>query len=111
MRYDEAVKIWGATRLDSNHRNGWGATCKEPSIDPATVTVRFDFDEGYACCGGSNPNCYCSFAESPSAEVAIEGHCGTCDRQVAYRIDVTDFDFVVVLSEIVDAGNGTLTGE
>lgn len=110
MRYDEAVKVWGAHRLATARAAGWTRrTCKEPAIDPATVIVRFDFDEGFACCGGSDPDCYCSFAQSPSAEVFIEGLCRVCDTTHAHGIDVQDFNFVDVLKEIVDVGNGVIT--
>lgn len=98
MMYEDALKVWGAQRLrEANFR-------VDPSkIDTEKVVVEMQFDEGYACCGGYDPNCYCSFAESPSANVVIS--CG----QYRTEISTDDFDFATILGEIVAAGNGTLT--
>lgn len=42
------------------------------SVDSAdVVTIVENFNEGYACCGGRDPDCYCSFAESASHELRI----------------------------------------
>lgn len=63
MKYEEAIKLWAAKKL---------------GIDPASVeSVWFDIDQGYQCCGGSDPDCYCSFAESPSLEANIATSKGT----------------------------------
>ncbi|AXF51615.1 hypothetical protein CONSTELLA_125 [Mycobacterium phage Constella] len=57
MKYEEAAKIWAARNF---------------GIDARTIkSVKFDLDPGYACCGGTNPDCYCSYAEAPSIEVTI----------------------------------------
>lgn len=55
MEYEEAVKRWAVRKL-----NEIGLKF-DPSGD---IKVDFKLDPGYACCGGSNPDCYCSFAES-----------------------------------------------
>jgi len=57
MKYEEALKRWGATKIGTD--------------DWENVLVRFDFSEGFACCGGTDPDCYCSFAESPSFDIAV----------------------------------------
>ena len=57
MNYEEALKRWGA---------GKAGTEEWEDID-----VEFDMDPGYACCGGSDPDCYCSFAESPRMNVNV----------------------------------------
>lgn len=93
MQFEKALKVWGAQRLS------YGKT----KIDPETVQVETHFDEGYACCGGSDPNCYCSYAESPKAYVIITS------GEHRQTIDLEDFDFAEILGEIVRAGNGTLT--
>lgn len=101
MNYEDALRAWGATRLSH-----YG------EIDPATVTVSMDFSEGYACCGGRDPGCYCSFAESPRADVVIRGEyrSGAEGAWPPYTtIAMADFDFVAVLAEIVDAANGEVT--
>lgn len=57
MTYDEVVKVWAGETL---------------SVDPASITsVQFDMTEGYACCGGRDPDCYCSYAESPRLEANV----------------------------------------
>lgn len=93
MQFEQALRVWGAERLSTNRR----------TIDPDTVTVEMEFNEGYACCGGTNPNCYCSLAEYPSAYVVISS--GIHKEYIAQE----DFDFTEVLGEIVRAGNGNLT--
>jgi uncharacterized protein (DUF779 family) len=66
-----------------------------------------EFNKGFACCGGSDPNCYCSLAESPSAEVRIHGIRG--GYPVTASISADDFDFAKVLGEIIDAADGSLS--
>lgn len=106
MKYDEALRLWGKKRIEDH----WAGSYRpvELDIDPATVTVTMDFNAGYACCGGSDPDCYCSFAESPSATVKIYGT--TRDGWSGYNVDIDadDFDFASVLKEIVEAGDGHL---
>ena len=92
MQYEEALKRWGADIL---HRpDEW-----------RDVHVRMNFEEGFACCGGSDPLCYCSFAESPRAEVIITS------TTRSTRIDLEDFDFAEVLRQIVEIGKGSLSIE
>jgi len=99
MQYEDALKAWGLTRLK---QAGY------KSIDPKTVIVSMDFSEGYACCGGTDPDCYCSFAESPRAEVLI-----TADQTEYYTaqtsIPLDQFDFTQILGEIVNAADGMVT--
>lgn len=106
MKYDEALKRWGAMKLATWNRMGIDA------VDLETVRVDFTFDEGYACCGGSNPDCYCSFAESPSAKVEINGR-GLGDRKRLYSwsMNVEEFDFATVLRELCEAGDGMIVAE
>jgi hypothetical protein len=102
LRYDEAVKVWGAGRLSC-----W--SCRDTArIDTSTVTVEFDFDEGYACCGGTDPSCYCSFAEAPRADVLICGSC-VCGETARSSIGIDSFDFHGILREIVESGGGTIS--
>lgn len=93
MQFEKALKVWGAERLST----------KRHTVNPDTVKVEMEFNEGYACCGGTDPDCYCSYAESPSAHVTITS------GKLKDRINVEDFDFAEILGEIVKAGNGTLT--
>jgi hypothetical protein len=57
MKYEEALKRWGAAKLEID--------------DWQNVNVDFDIDEGFSCCGGNDPDCYCSYATSPSFEVVV----------------------------------------
>ncbi|QQV92518.1 hypothetical protein SEA_MEGANTHEEKILLA_174 [Streptomyces phage MeganTheeKilla] len=93
MQFEKALKVWGAQRLSNSHR----------TVNPDIVKVEMEFNEGYACCGGTDPDCYCSYAESPSAKVVISA------GKVRDTIDVEDFDFAEILGEIVKAANGTIT--
>lgn len=92
MSYEDALQKWGGDKLRE-----WNPEFKADN----TVMVVFNFNDGFACCGGRDPDCYCSYAESPSAEVVIEGRGST-----TYRIDIEDFDFATILKEIVAAGGG-----
>lgn len=99
MNYEEALKEWGARKLEEYN---------EVEIVRKSVHVELEFKEGYTCCGGRDPGCYCSFAESPSAEVLIKG-VDAKGRRCQREIDHNSFDFATVLREIVAAGGGTVT--
>lgn len=94
MQYEMALKVWGAQRLSSIYKG---------NVNPDTVSVGMEFNEGYACCGGSDPNCYCSYATSPSAYVVISS------GKLKVEIDAEDFDFAEILGEIVKAADGNVT--
>lgn len=104
MQYEEALKVWGAQKLISP----WAPLRQYETVDVSTVEVKFTFYEGYACCGGTDPHCYCSLAESPRAEVEITGETDL-GRSLSYTICAEDFDFTEVLGEILCAGDGTLS--
>lgn len=91
MNYEVALKRWGALQL--------GLDPDDTDLDE--IQVRMFWDEGYACCGGTDPGCYCSLAEPPRAEVRILGP----DWRSKY-IDMDEFDFGRVLGQIVEAGGG-----
>ena len=104
MKYDDALKAWGAIRLEREHRHGYGG-----HIDRSTVDVQMNFSEGNPCCGGTNPDCYCSMAESPRAEVVITGRNRSGWRYTT-TISLEDFDFTKILGEIVNAtSDNTIT--
>ena len=95
MNYEDALKAWGLTKLKEWYPND--------KINPDDVVVRMNFNPGYACCGGSDPLCYCSFAESPSAEVRVEAW------PRSWVMSVENFDFATVLKEICDVADGVIT--
>ena len=95
MNYEDALKEWGARKLES--------AFKGRTFDRSSVTVDIEIDPGYACCGGRDPDCYCSFAESPSAYVEICGRNSKGQLQIT-TIDRWAFDFATVVKEIVEAG-------
>lgn len=102
-KYEEALRKWGERKLHTSGRGPWGA--EADSFD--LVTVSTYFNEGYACCGGADPLCYCSFYESPSASVEVRGlgHLeGVQMGEWQYRINLEDFDFVTFLAEVLEAG-------
>lgn len=100
MQYEDALRKWGKAKLEEYHGGG--------EIQEATVEVKMEFDEGYACCGGSDPDCYCSLAESPSANVLITGNRmtgGLARREISHY----EFDFVTILKELVTTAEGNIT--
>jgi hypothetical protein len=86
MHYEAALKAWGAKRLERTIAG---------QIDPATVEVRMKFDAGFACCGGRDPECYCSFATSPTADILITG-VGPDGMACSTTIGHSEFDFASV---------------
>ncbi|MFD6636736.1 hypothetical protein ACFWDN_13035 [Micromonospora chalcea] len=104
MNYEQALRAWGKAKLEESERRYAPAI----EVDPETVNVGLDFNAGYACCGGRDPDCYCSFAESPSAKVSITGHDKNSGAYYSHDIEAYDFDFAAVLKEIVDAGGGVI---
>lgn len=100
---EEAVALWGMRKLNDQAER-WGKTGRV--TDPSSVSVSFDFSEGYACCGGADPNCYCSMAESPRADVYISSHeSGAEDVQ----IPVSDFDLGSIVREVIAAAGGLVS--
>lgn len=100
MKYEDALKCWGYNKL--KHR-----VYKSEAILMDNIEVTMYFTKGYNCCGGSDPYCYCSLAESPRAEVLISART-TKNRYIEESIDFGDFDFVGVLKEILEAANGSI---
>lgn len=107
MHYERALKIWGAKKLAESNK---GVT----EILLNSVKVEMDFDEGFSCCGGRDPGCYCSYAQSPSANVVVTGKgttTGGKSIEVRYTIDADSFNFVEILKELVDIGEGKISSE
>lgn len=98
MNYEEALRLWGYKKLEDS-------LYKTESVE--NIDVRMNFNQGFNCCGGRDPECYCSMAESPSAEVIISGHTSR-NRYVQHKIELEDFDFVKILGEIIEAGGGSI---
>lgn len=95
---DEALALWGAAKLNERAKE-WGV---EGVGDPSSVTVHFDWSEGYACCGGTDPSCYCSMAESPRASLEISSY----ETRATVSLEARDFDFAAILREVIQAGGG-----
>ncbi len=109
MEYKDALKAWGKIKLDDANNGAW----RNPALSAIleSVKVEFEFDEGNNCCGGSDPDCYCSLAESPSANVRISGIDENSGMVMYTSISHWDFDFARILAEIVDAADGVITKE
>lgn len=103
MQFEDALRAWGAARLAGVRQSSFYWDPLAPSVSIPDITVQFDFNGGFACCGGSDPLCYCSYAESPSAHVRIS------DGRYEVSIPSDEFDFATVLGEIVAAGGGGVT--
>lgn len=109
MKYEDALKIWGAKLVARQNMHD----ILFEKIDLDTVQVELDLEEGYACCGGSDPSCYCSFAESPSAHVLVSCKgVGIGKRRTSTYQAVMDsdrFDFATVLKELCEIGDGNIS--
>ena len=103
MNYETALIKWAEKKIVENWYRGSLLV-----LDPETVQVTLVFDKGFACCGGSNPDCYCSLATSPRAEVRVTAQT-TAGGGVYYNIEPDDFDFTTMLRELVEVADGTIT--
>ncbi|MCG8926621.1 hypothetical protein [Lentzea sp. CC55] len=103
MQYEDALKAWGARRIERAN------TRYEVVISPETVSVDMDFSEGVQCCppGQRDSLCYCSQAESPRAQVQIWGQDENGGTWCT-SIPAADFDFRAVLGEIVAEADGMI---
>jgi len=100
MHYDMALKTWGFIKLKPYIK-------QSEKVDIGKIDVYMNFSEGYSCCAGRDPDCYCSFATPPSAEVSISAYTNK-GRYVSYDIDLACFDFATILKEIVEAADGNI---
>lgn len=113
MKYEEALGLWGLTKLMEAYRRGEFGRMKSPDFDPSTITVDFEFDEGSVCCGrsGGDPDCSCWSARDPRAEVRITGYSNRTGHAIFTSIRPHEFDLAKILGEIIDAGDGILSKE
>lgn len=89
--YDEQVKVWAAQRFNV------------PLDEIDSVAMESVFNEGYACCGGADPNCYCSFAESASMHLSVVVT-KVNGRGSVHKIDMMYGDMNELIQEIYEAG-------
>lgn len=110
MKYEEALKRWGQAQLTRAYdHSAYDKRYKAPDFDLNSITVDMVFNEGYACCGNNpEPDCYCSRAESPSANMVIEGIDKVSGHVRSYKISADEFDFTRVLGELIDVADGKL---
>lgn len=67
----------------------------------ATARIEMEVDEGFPCCGGSDPNCYCSMAVGPSQELVLTGY----SDDGFFRKVLGDGDmFVTILEVLLEIG-------
>lgn len=100
MKYEDALKCWGYLKIKSQVND-------DETILMKDIEVRMVFVKGFNCCGGLDPGCCCSMAESPRADVEISATT-TKGRYIYHTIDLGDFDFISALKEILEAGNGSI---
>lgn len=105
MNYEQALRLWGLRRLQAEYP-------RARDFDLESITVEMQFNEGFACCDGRDPQCCCSYAESPSANVEIRGRGRSKSEQpriYTSNISAYDFNFARILGEIVAVGDGAIT--
>lgn len=107
--YDVALQAWGSIRLAASR----GIPVSR--VDRSSIRVSMDFDEGYACCETYDPDCHCTRAIAPTANVVITGYLladpamGFERRMLEEKIDSEWFEFSDILREIVEAGDGVIS--
>lgn len=112
MKYEEAINAWGAMKLRE-------ATRLRRIEKIENVKVEFKFDEGNPCCSGLDPDCYCSLAESPNAEILITGNgireSGTrCNLSRGISLNTRLYgsniiSFADLIKELCEVGKGNLS--
>lgn len=86
MEYQEALGRWAAIKAQADP-DSW-----------ADFEVDIEMDPGYACCGGTDPLCYCSLAESPSCKLVVYS-----GKQRVWSSSY--FDFTSVVREILEVAS------
>lgn len=89
MKYDDALKAWGAKQLAHT-------LIKDEEIDTETFRVELQADSGWGC----------SCSSSAEAEVSMQAY--TKDGRWVYY-DTKYFDFEDFLKEVCEAANGAVT--
>lgn len=91
MKYDEALRAWGAGQVKHTLR-------EDEVIDVSTVRVELEVEQSYGC------SCSSSASAHASIVAYTEGGRFTCyDREY--------FDFEQFLKEVCEAANGAVTLE
>lgn len=94
LAYEEAVRIWALKNM-SRYKI-------RKEIVEDSVSVNFVLDEGFGCCGGTDPDCYCSFAESPSCKAEISFLTVKGKKE---KLELGYLDFADTVREIYDIGS------
>lgn len=117
MKVDEALAAWGASKLPTTVTVYGGDYLRRTetevavTVDRDTVYVDFVYDEGFACCGGRNTDCYCSQATAARAEVEIRAAAYDADggeHELYVTIPAENFDLHTIVREMVELA-GTVT--
>lgn len=91
MKYDDALRAWGATQVTY-------ALLKDEKIDLSTVRIDLEVEQSYGC----------SCSSDASARVSVQAY--TEDSRWVYN-DLSYFDFEDFLKEVCEAANGAVTLE
>jgi len=90
--YEEISRRWALSKLSPLLRE---------KVSEESVTVDFVLDEGYNCCGGTDPNCYCSLATSPQMTAVISYLPRGRSSGAKLSITLNCIDFTETLREIL----------
>lgn len=102
MLYEDALKLWGESKLREQHN-------LLESFRVENVRIKIEFYEGDSCCGESCPSCHPDIP--PRSDVVIAGDVlgPRGDTQVVtHIIPVTEFDIRDALRDIILTGGGNL---
>lgn len=104
MQYQTALAIWGLKTLKA-----LGIVTSNATLSTHVIKVSTEINQGYSCCGGSDPDCYCSLAESPSLVALIScTPMGSAKATTTQEVAI-DSDFTSFLGEVLKATEGTIT--
>lgn len=102
MEYTEALALWGEMKL---RELGYTGDRFEG------IKVDIEVNPGYNCCGGTDPECYCSLVESARAYVEITAKVvnGSSVDTIRCEADPYGSDFSTILREICAVGGGSIS--
>lgn len=91
LPYDEQLKVWAAIRYNLILQ------------EIESVALETNYDEGYPCCGGRDPGCYCSLATSASLDLIVTINKTTTIEPQVEMIDLMFGDMGDLVKEIYEA--------
>lgn len=89
--YEDQIRVWAAKKYELNIN------------EIAKVDLENNYDEGYSCCGGRDPGCYCSLATSATVDMNVTVWGTGGQKLYVDSIDLMFGDIGKMIQEIFEA--------